>query len=1309
MNVHLGEEPVFIGSEVALHTEHDSVNVDQGRVHIDAHDDEHVIRVKHTKDDGIDIFHAVDRETDAVTMRIESSGVLTVPDIKYIDQNGVQETLLGMDEAVDLNLNVLAERSAFDDGTKNNIVTRSITSGTEINNLHVVADSSNYTASFPPAGLYFTEATGRGELNMVEDGRIRFQPYDVDGTALMDRTFAFGRAVPEAGETDITADARRDGLLLEDATLDQSAEIMVSNTLPTLRLIGTKATATSGGHTEPVCPVIDVQDGTEISRFAVYDDGFVVQRGHQDVSPDALNAGHFSSVLAGDDSVYVGSCKISYDRAAKALRFRTLKEAVPVYLAGKGVTGAPAGHTLASMTVHGWVAYARQHQSNERLTVHDVFPPDAADWDDAAIRSRTVRTKRIREEDDSKLKLLRVDQMLASDSSVWLGDNLHVSGRDGRAQLQVRLPTIPVYLQGLGVQTSDLTAIGKTAATATLDDWITLSAHAQGSDDLSVIFPVQNQASDFELRTIVNELLVKPQTNNAPAGVTIDQAAGGHPVLHFKGNAAGNGLIMFGDQSASKSEIFRSATTNNLELHNSYGKVRVEATALDLSANTLLTREGVSIEGGGGSAEVTESIYVDSSYGGATSDGSVLKPYSSLSTALAAHLTEGATVAYCFRLAPGTYTGAISLDFSQTQSFAIKGSGADCTFVQAGATFAAGSGQTALYFRDFVNVEISDITVQNCLYGIYPRACSRVVVRNCVMQYCGSDGTVNRHNQTGTQAEQATFWGSASTSSGGAARFRNCGSVQIQDNTVRYCLRGLRVQDCGTDATASIISNNCIYRTLESGIYLAAGTYTGASGCRSVQVVGNQVQEAFNNGILVIGGQHNIVQGNCISRSANAGVMCWHVLDTRVCNNSLFDCNRRTYNGIGNLGDAFGNIVFEGSTAIGTGDYIGSCSNNSILKAGQGRAAAVYAITLGGPGGTITNPGYPTASNKVHIDSNYSDAAINIQNEHSVSVSTFAPLVGNLAATTSLESTAAAQFELKSTNPLISGVEQVKYSMVLDRGATANDFEYKTWNHYGHLLHSRIRDGVDLGLYGFDQDTGCLTISGGRYNDVACNSTLLRQWVGVPTDLSAQFLGRASFRHGLRLPVSFTPASATAAGTEGDVHQDGDYVWVRGASEWKKAPLQDFGASASSGPQVYYHDHTTGNTGAQSTTSNWFQLPNNTDIEIHVGGTGGNTELNRYLYRLPLNGGVHGQKIKVYNASQGCAFSNINNSVSWIYVKDDSGTAPHQLNGGNGGVAGNMCMYLQGHSAEIICRHRSYINQWTMHSSGASVVLRTTI
>ena len=243
MNVHLGEDPVFVGAEVQVHTEHGSIDVDQGRVHIDAHDDEHVIRVRHGLNDGVDILHAVDRSTDAVTMRIESSGIVSAPDVTF----GSSQSLLALS-------NTVADASATDVGT-DNLVLRDQALGTEIDNLAVVADSSSYTANFPPPGLYFTQATGRGELNMIEDGRIRFQPYDVDGTAIMDRTFSFGRAVPVTGETDVTADARRDGILLEDATQDQSAEMMVSNAMPTLRLIGSKVQQTTGDHTEPVCPV----------------------------------------------------------------------------------------------------------------------------------------------------------------------------------------------------------------------------------------------------------------------------------------------------------------------------------------------------------------------------------------------------------------------------------------------------------------------------------------------------------------------------------------------------------------------------------------------------------------------------------------------------------------------------------------------------------------------------------------------------------------------------------------------------------------------------------------------------------------------------------------------------------------------------------------------------------------------------------------------------------------------------------------------------------------------------------------------
>ena len=95
------------------------------------------------------------------------------------------------------------------------------------------------------------------------------------------------------------------------------------------------------------------------------------------------------------------------------------------------------------------------------------------------------------------------------------------------------------------------------------------------------------------------------------------------------------------------------------------------------------------LEAGGGGGGVTAPsatgiVYLDASYGAenGASDGSLLKPYTNLGTAMTAKLTEGATTNYTFQLAPGSYTGAISIDRNTaTQSFTIQGSGPDCTFV----------------------------------------------------------------------------------------------------------------------------------------------------------------------------------------------------------------------------------------------------------------------------------------------------------------------------------------------------------------------------------------------------------------------------------------------------------------------------------------------------------------------------------------------------------------------------------------------------------------------------------------------------
>ena len=431
---------LYTGTPIELleHTTHESVNVDHGDVHIDADDEDHVIRIKHDKNDDVDVLAAIDRDSGVKTAYIDSAGTFhgdvqgsevqahvikfglpsaatnleTFLDSLESDQNVVNASQQNQINAITSAATALTSRVSvnesdiddneysttsnaqtlqaathLDDGTANTLVLRNQAAGTSIDNLHVIANATNYTQSFPPAGLYFTTGTCSESLDLVAHGQLAFQPYTANGSPITSRTFAFGRAVPEQGETISQADAKRDGLLIQDDAVDHSCEIMCSNELPTVRLVGSKATTTNAQtqFVSPVCPVFEVQDGTGNVTFAVFDDGFVLQKGHQDTDEDALNSGHFSSVVSGDGSVYIGSTRLSYDRATQKLVVAQLKSAIPVYLAGKGIVAAQITEAYDQINVHGWVARARTLLSDTRLTVRDVFPYANADWDDQTI------------------------------------------------------------------------------------------------------------------------------------------------------------------------------------------------------------------------------------------------------------------------------------------------------------------------------------------------------------------------------------------------------------------------------------------------------------------------------------------------------------------------------------------------------------------------------------------------------------------------------------------------------------------------------------------------------------------------------------------------------------------------------------------------------------------------------------------------------------------------------------------------------------------------------------------------------------
>ena len=407
-------------------------------------------------------------------------------------------------------------------------------------------------------------------------------------------------------------------------------------------------------------------------------------------------------------------------------------------------------------------------------------------------------------------------------------------------------------------------------------------------------------------------------------------------------------------------------------LQNAYTGLDADITTLETEMDavevSVATKQDTIVRAG--------TCYVDAKRSDAyTEDGSISKPYKTLSAAITARCEDADTDTVHFVLASGTYSGAIDRQkTTANQSITIQGAGPDHTVITGGAV-----ANNIVYLRRFREVKVLDCTFETGAYGFYLRDARSCVMTNCHFVKCGSVGTSNRHDLTGTQAEQATYWGSVDTSDGGACRIRTVARVRLRDCRAEYCLRGFRIQDCGSVDEPSSVQGCEVYRCLESGIYLAAGTYTGASGCNHFKVSGNTVRQCFNNGILVIGGKHNSVVGNTVSECANAGIMLWHQLDATAQGNVIKKCNQLAYNGIGNAGDAHASLHVEGSSAIGTGHCIASVHGNTMIQCGQGAQSEVRGISIMKNGSS-----HPAASNKCFVGYNRSDAAVPVHNPTSV-------------------------------------------------------------------------------------------------------------------------------------------------------------------------------------------------------------------------------------------------------------------------------------------------------------------------------------
>ena len=319
------------------------------------------------------------------------------------------------------------------------------------------------------------------------------------------------------------------------------------------------------------------------------------------------------------------------------------------------------------------------------------------------------------------------------------------------------------------------------------------------------------------------------------------------------------------------------------------------------------------------------------------------------------------------------------------------------------------------------------------------------------------------------------------------------------------------------------------------------------------------------------------MQGNCISRSANAGCMCWHTLDTRVIGNSIFDCNRLSYAGIGALGDAFGNLVFDGADEIQSGTYIGTVSGNSIMKCNQGRAAGIYGITLGE---YLT--AYPTASNKIALDGNFTDAASKVYNWNSIPVVSFTEsgdtselVVENTDDNASIEiktqTTAAHSSSLSWIVDSSNNLADRSYRLFAD-----NSFQLQTFYNNAWLTSLRLFPSGEINI-GTPAPTGT---SLGKFR---CKNTFYYDDTGVFN---------------------------SAVTMNSDLLLEG--VNVKDKLDTISAPTKIFDNNSSSNisgtPRV---------------------LPNDDDIVVVAGGDSGYGVLNTYSYRLPAHS--DGRHVRFYN------------------------------------------------------------------------------
>jgi len=342
----------------------------------------------------------------------------------------------------------------------------------------------------------------------------------------------------------------------------------------------------------------------------------------------------------------------------------------------------------------------------------------------------------------------------------------------------------------------------------------------------------------------------------------------------------------------------------------------VQERTATIKANKYSTLDISDLESTSGSFN----LVVDPDYTGSVETGSDIRPYKTIQSAIS-NASDGDSI-----LIKGSNLGTSQITLPSDKSLHFYGQ--EDTLVGY-TTYDPNNGST-FYVDALDNTKsysFNNLNIKNSgAYGVHTKNTLNVVLRDCVLTNNGWSGTsLNTILPSGTSgllgydssaADLQAFYASSAASDGGAARIENSTFVEMIGNEATKNLRGLRIQDCGVGG-AGVVTRNRSSQNIEAGIYLAAGSTH--YGCQNIIVANNSSSYNANNGYLCIGGLNNKFSHNDANGNWNAAWCVWGSGNATWRSGGVFDNNRSTYNGIGNVGDAKASIqINDAYNLLGT-------------------------------------------------------------------------------------------------------------------------------------------------------------------------------------------------------------------------------------------------------------------------------------------------------------------------------------------------------------------------------------------------------